>query len=210
VHSWADCDGDTCWIEVDKSAGATREHTARCRPACLGPRLKLLAVSGCGGCLSGYWRLVIPTAARNEGPWPPCGGRAAPAAVVTSVYTARGCRCLACNLGCAPTSGVCKGTNRYVGGRPAVCWSPRSLTARHQDRVCSGSMAGGYIVGNQRWRLLERGRLARDLGVVWSRRLPAGAEHPFPAALDDCMATLRWMRSNADEWASIRKKTASP
>jgi acetyl esterase/lipase len=58
---------------------------------------------------------------------------------------------------------------------------------------------GGYIAGSPRLDALGTGRLARDLGVVVSSPIYRLApEHRFPAALDDCMATLRWMRANAD------------
>ncbi|WP_231514565.1 alpha/beta hydrolase [Mycobacterium sp. URHB0044] len=60
--------------------------------------------------------------------------------------------------------------------------------------------SGGMVVGSAQLELSVIGRLARDLGaVIVSPNYRLAPEHPFPAALEDCMATLRWMRSHADE-----------
>jgi acetyl esterase/lipase len=59
---------------------------------------------------------------------------------------------------------------------------------------------GGFIVGSPQLEAFGTARLARDLEVITvSPEYRLAPEHPFPAALDDCMAALRWMRSNADE-----------
>lgn len=59
---------------------------------------------------------------------------------------------------------------------------------------------GGMIVGSPQLELVTHGRLARELGaVVVSPDYRLAPENPFPAALDDCMATLQWMRQNADD-----------
>ncbi|OBK16515.1 alpha/beta hydrolase [Mycobacterium asiaticum] len=59
---------------------------------------------------------------------------------------------------------------------------------------------GGMIVGSPQLELVTHGRLARELGaVVVSPEYRLAPENPFPAALDDCMATLQWMRQNADD-----------
>jgi acetyl esterase/lipase len=59
---------------------------------------------------------------------------------------------------------------------------------------------GGYIVGSPQLEAFGTGRLARDLGVVAvSPDYRLAPEYPFPAALDDCMATLRWMYANAHQ-----------
>lgn len=59
---------------------------------------------------------------------------------------------------------------------------------------------GGMIVGSPQLELTTHGRLARDLGaVVVAPDYRLAPENPFPAALDDCMATLAWMREHADE-----------
>jgi acetyl esterase/lipase len=59
---------------------------------------------------------------------------------------------------------------------------------------------GGYIVGSPRLESSGTAFLARDLDVVAvSPEYRLAPEHPFPAALDDCMTALRWMHAHADE-----------
>jgi acetyl esterase/lipase len=59
---------------------------------------------------------------------------------------------------------------------------------------------GGYILGSPQMEAFGTGRLVRDLGVVAvSPDYRLAPEHPFPAALDDCMTTLEWMRAHAEE-----------
>jgi acetyl esterase/lipase len=59
---------------------------------------------------------------------------------------------------------------------------------------------GGYILGSPQMEAFGTGRLVRDIGVVTvSPDYRLAPEHPFPAALDDCMTTLNWMRAHADE-----------
>lgn len=59
---------------------------------------------------------------------------------------------------------------------------------------------GGMIAGSPQLEAFDAARIARDLGVVVvmpDYRL--APENAFPAALDDCMMTLNWMRDSADE-----------
>ncbi|WP_319444893.1 MULTISPECIES: alpha/beta hydrolase [unclassified Mycobacterium] len=70
------------------------------------------------------------------------------------------------------------------GPRPAVLWIH----------------GGGMIAGSPQFEAAGSARLARDLNaIVVSPDYRLAPENPFPAGLDDCMATLRWMRANAEE-----------
>ncbi len=92
-------------------------------------------------------------------------------------------------------------TERHVAGSPAV----RVLVltpAKHEAPrpAVLWIHSGGMIVGSPQVEAPFSGRLARELGaVVVSPDYRLAPENPFPAALDDCMAVLRWMLDNADE-----------
>lgn len=59
---------------------------------------------------------------------------------------------------------------------------------------------GGMIMGSPQTEAIATGQVARDLGaVVVSPDYRLAPEHPYPAALDDCMAALHWMREAAGE-----------
>jgi acetyl esterase/lipase len=67
-------------------------------------------------------------------------------------------------------------------GRPAVLWIH----------------GGGTVIGSPQFESRTIGRMARELNaVVVSPDYRLAPEHPFPAPLDVCMATLSWMRDNA-------------
>lgn len=77
------------------------------------------------------------------------------------------------------------------------------LTAASRSTPCPAVLwlhGGAMVAGTARFEAQPAGRLARELAaVIVSPDYRLAPENPFPAALDDCMATLRWMREHADE-----------
>jgi acetyl esterase/lipase len=56
------------------------------------------------------------------------------------------------------------------------------------------------VLGSPQFELSLIGPISRELGaVVVAPDYRLAPEHRCPAALDDCMATLRWMRSHAEQ-----------
>jgi acetyl esterase/lipase len=92
-------------------------------------------------------------------------------------------------------------TERRIAGDPAVrvlVTTPAEHDAPRPAVLWIHS--GGMILGSPQFEAPFSGRLARELGaVVVSPDYRFAPEHPFPAALDDCMAVLRWMLASADE-----------
>lgn len=99
-----------------------------------------------------------------------------------------------------PGSGVTV-TERRVPGPPPVrvlVTAPTASSGRHPALLYIHG--GGMVLGSPETELMGCGQLSRELGVVAvSPEYRLAPEHPFPAALDDCIATLRWMRDNCDE-----------
>jgi acetyl esterase len=59
---------------------------------------------------------------------------------------------------------------------------------------------GGFTVGSIDMEHAQAAQLAREVGVtVVSVEYRLAPEHPFPAALDDCFAALRWFHAEARE-----------
>jgi acetyl esterase/lipase len=100
-------------------------------------------------------------------------------------------------LSLPPGPGV-KVTWHRVGGVPVQVTTPAVGDSRRPAVLWIHG--GGTIVGSPQIESPTIGHLARELNaVVVSPDYRLAPEHPFPAPLDDCMATLRWMRDSADE-----------
>ena len=102
--------------------------------------------------------------------------------------------------GANPGAGVTL-TERHVDSDPTVRMLVTTPTAAGLRRPAVLHLhGGGMVTGTPQFEAFESGRLARELdAVVVSPDYRLAPEHPFPAALDDCMAALRWMRDRADE-----------
>lgn len=84
---------------------------------------------------------------------------------------------------------------------PAVIFSPADSDSVGAARpVVLYLHGGGMVTGSPQFEATGAGRLVRELGaVVVSPDYRLAPEHPFPAPLDDCMATLHWMRRHSAE-----------
>lgn len=68
---------------------------------------------------------------------------------------------------------------------------------------------GGFTVGNPKGDDLLLTRIVEELGcLVVSAHYRLAPEHPFPAALDDCYATLLWLSQQAEELGLDRERLA--
>ena len=83
-----------------------------------------------------------------------------------------------------------------VGGVPAIVATPRSVPAERHILYLHG---GGYVVGSPRTHIAMAARLARRahaaISVIDYRLAP---EHPYPAAIDDCVAAYRAIIERTD------------
>jgi len=88
-----------------------------------------------------------------------------------------------------------------AGGVPAAWLIPRSVD---RDRILLYFHGGGYVIGSIASCREMAARLAARAGctalIVDYRLAP---EHPFPAALEDALASYRWLLSQGFDPASI-------
>ena len=97
----------------------------------------------------------------------------------------------------SPGPGVMQ-TTHHVGAMRVLVFTPAEGSAPLPAVLWIH--AGAMCVGTPDLEAQLSGRLVRDTGaVVVSPDYRLAPENPFPAALDDCMATLEWMRKCADE-----------
>lgn len=96
---------------------------------------------------------------------------------------------LGMNVATRPGRGVAM-TERRTDTEPAIRVLVTTPVGTDQLRPAVLHLhGGGMVVGSPQFEAFESGRIARELGaVVVSPDYRLAPEHPFPAALDDCMA----------------------
>jgi acetyl esterase/lipase len=89
---------------------------------------------------------------------------------------------------------------RFIG-EPAMRVLVTTPTERDANRpAVLWIHGGGMVVGSPQFELSIIGLVVREVGaVVVAPDYRLAPENPFPAALDDCMTTLQWIRAHADE-----------
>ncbi len=99
----------------------------------------------------------------------------------------------------SPGPGVTQTTHHVDDGRVRVLvFAPTERSAPRPAVLWIHG--GGLCAGTPQLEAQLAGRLVRDVGaVVVSPEYRLAPENPFPAALDDCMATLKWVAKYADE-----------
>ena len=97
----------------------------------------------------------------------------------------------------SPGPGVTQ-TTRHVGGVRVLVFAPTALSSPRPAVLWIHG--GGMCVGTPQIEAVLSAEMAREVGaVVVSPDYRLAPENPFPAALDDCVATLKWMAERADE-----------
>jgi acetyl esterase/lipase len=156
--------------------------------------LKLLAVLGVGALVVGTvrrsrWVTQVAPELRIPLLWNPLGiGSPIELAVFRKLFSAA----------TAPVDGVTVEQREIPGGQDVFVYLPADRSG-HSGALLwihGGGMIGGLPESDH--ELCSRA--ARDLGiVVVSARYRLAPENPYPAALDDLSAALRWMLASADE-----------
>jgi acetyl esterase/lipase len=96
-----------------------------------------------------------------------------------------------------PGPGVTQ-TTRHVGDVRVLVFAPTGMSSPRPAVLWIHG--GGMCVGTPQIEAVLSADMAREVGaVVVSPDYRLAPENPFPAALDDCMATLKWMVEHADE-----------
>jgi acetyl esterase len=86
------------------------------------------------------------------------------------------------------------------GAPPIPARTYRPTVARSTARPCLLDIhGGGFVLGSLDMQHGPSVEIARDLDVVVvTLNYRLAPEHPFPAGLDDCYATLSWIHDHAD------------
>src|SRR4051812_29955814 len=97
----------------------------------------------------------------------------------------------------SPGPGVTQ-TTRHVGDVRVLVFAPTGISSPRPAVLWIHG--GGMCVGTPQIEAVLSAGMAREGGAVLvSPDYRLAPENPFPAALDDCMATLKWMVEHADE-----------
>lgn len=106
-----------------------------------------------------------------------------------------------------PVAGVTLTEHQVPGGERVFVHGPDAR--RGPSGVLLWIHGGGTIVGSVEGSHARCSELARDLGiVVVSAAYRLAPEHPFPAALDDLTAALRWLHDEAHHLGVDRDRIA--
>jgi acetyl esterase/lipase len=98
----------------------------------------------------------------------------------------------------SPGPGVTQTTHQIEDGVRVLVFTPYEQSAPRPAVLWIHG--GGMCVGTPQIEAVLSAGMAREIGaVVVSPGYRLAPEHPFPAALDDCIATLKWMANHGDE-----------